>query len=133
MAPARRPAHEHDDREGHEVRENEGHQVVEDRGPAVDTTFAGCRHRREAHEQVPGVADGGRIRLRGKGVKPVRSSATGDLFCNVEVETPVKLTAEQKKLLGAFDDALKAGGDRHRPRSSSWKDGVRRFFENIGS
>ena len=84
--------------------------------------------------KIPAETQSGKVfRLRGKGVKPVRSAGTGDLFCHVEVETPVKLTAEQKKLLGAFDDALKAGGDRHRPRSSSWRDGVRRFFENIGS
>jgi len=88
----------------------------------------------EVSLKIPAETQSGKVfRLRGKGVKPVRSSAKGDLFCHVEVETPVKLTAEQKKLLGAFDDALKAGGERHRPRSSSWKDGVRRFFENIGS
>ena len=73
------------------------------------------------------------FRLRGKGVRPVRNAATGDLYCRVEVETPVKLTAEQKNLLNQFNDALSAGGDRHRPRASFWKEGVRRFFENIGT
>jgi len=51
----------------------------------------------------------------------------------VESETPVKLTAEQKRLLKAYDDALLAGGQGHRPRSESWMDGVKRFFEKIGT
>ena len=88
----------------------------------------------EVSLKIPAETQSGKIfRVRGKGVKPVRSSATGDLFCRVEVETPVKLTAEQKELLKQFNDALVAGGNSHRPRTSSWKDGVRRFFENIGS
>jgi len=88
----------------------------------------------EVNLKIPAETQSGKVfRVRGKGVKPVRSSATGDLFCRVEVETPVKLTTEQKDLLKNFNDALTAGGDRHRPRTSTWKDGVRRFFENIGS
>jgi len=88
----------------------------------------------EVNLKIPAETQSGKVfRIRGKGVKPVRSSATGDLFCRVEVETPVKLTTEQKNLLKQFNDALTEGGDRHRPRTSSWKDGVRRFFENIGS
>jgi molecular chaperone DnaJ len=84
--------------------------------------------------KIPGETQSGKVfRLRGKGVKPVRGREPGDLFCRAEVETPVNLTAEQKRLLEAFNDALTAGGDRHRPRSSSWLDGVRRFFENMGA
>jgi len=85
--------------------------------------------------KVPHETQSGKVfRIRGKGVRPVRSNATGDLYCRVEVETPVKLTAEQKELLQRFDDSLQHdGGDRHRPRASSWTDVVRRFFDNIGS
>mgnify|MGYP006336771175 FL=1 len=80
----------------------------------------------------PAETQSGRVfRLRGKGVRPVRGSGPGDLFCRVEVETPVNLTAEQKRLLEAFNEALVAGGDRHRPRNRSWLDGVRRFFEKM--
>ncbi len=82
--------------------------------------------------KIPAETQSGRVfRLRGKGVRPVRGSGPGDLFCRVEVETPVNLTAEQKRLLEAFNDALLAGGDRHRPRNRSWLDGVRRFFEKM--
>lgn len=82
--------------------------------------------------KIPAETQSGRVfRMRGKGVRPVRGSAAGDLYCRVDVETPVNLTGEQKSLLEAFNEALLAGGDRHRPRSRSWVDGVRRFFEKM--
>lgn len=88
----------------------------------------------EVNLKIPPETQSGKVfRLRGKGVRPVRGSGTGDLYCRVEIETPVQLTAEQKKLLEAFNDALVAGGQGHRPRSESWMDGVKRFFDKIGS
>ncbi|RKV70476.1 MAG: molecular chaperone DnaJ, partial [Neisseria sp.] len=42
---------------------------------------------------------GRRMRVKGKGIKSLRSSATGDLYCHVVVETPVNLTDRQKELL----------------------------------
>jgi molecular chaperone DnaJ len=88
----------------------------------------------EVNLKVPTETQSGKVfRIRGKGVKPIRSHSTGDLYCRVEVETPVKLTAEQKKLLNKFNDAIADGGDRHRPRMTSWRDGVKRFFETITS
>jgi molecular chaperone DnaJ len=84
--------------------------------------------------KIPPETQSGRaFRLRGKGVRPVRGSGPGDLYCRVEVETPVKLTPAQKKILESFNEALLAGGDRHRPRSQSWLDGVKRFFAKVGS
>src|SRR5699024_3840384 len=83
---------------------------------------------------VPPETQSGKVfRLRGKGVKPVRGGATGDLMCRVEVETPVKLTPEQQDLLKQFQASLEAGGERHSPRSETWLDGVKRFFERIAS
>ena len=88
----------------------------------------------EVKLKVPAETQSGKVfRIRGKGVKPVRSHSTGDLYCRVEVETPVKMTGEQKKLLRKFSDALADGGDHHRPRMTSWRDGIKRFFENIAS
>ena len=88
----------------------------------------------EVSLKVPGETQSGKVfRLRGKGVTTVRTKGHGDLYCRVDVETPVALSPEQKKLLEQFEAALAAGGDRHRPRSSTWRDGVRRFFEKIGS
>jgi len=84
--------------------------------------------------KVPPETQPGKVlRLKGKGVRPVRGGGVGDLYCRIDVEVPVNLTAEQKKHLKAFNDLLMAGGDRHRPRTRSWKDGVRKFFEQLGS
>lgn len=84
--------------------------------------------------KVPPETQPGKVfRLRGKGVRPVRSGAVGDLYCRIDVEVPVNLTAEQKRLLKAFNDAVGTDTDRHRPRSRSWKEGVKRFFEQLGS
>jgi molecular chaperone DnaJ len=88
----------------------------------------------EVSIKIPAETQTGKVfRLRGKGVRPVRSTGTGDLYCRVEVETPVKLTKQQKELLAQFHDSLSTDAERHRPRTSSWKDGVRNFFENINS
>jgi molecular chaperone DnaJ len=71
------------------------------------------------------------FRLRGKGVRNVRSGNQGDLYCKVVVETPVNLTKEQKKLLKSLEKSLAEGGNRHSPRSSSWKDKIKSFFDEL--
>jgi molecular chaperone DnaJ len=82
--------------------------------------------------KVPSETQSGRVfRLREKGVKPVRGGAIGDLFCKVMVETPVKLTDDQKELLRKFDQALQQDKRDHNPRANSWMDGVKRFFEKL--
>ncbi|HEX7079571.1 MAG TPA: molecular chaperone DnaJ [Gammaproteobacteria bacterium] len=84
--------------------------------------------------KVPPETQSGKVfRLRGKGVRSVREPGFGDLLCRVQVETPVNLTAEQKELLRAFDEAVSGGGERHSPRARSWFDGVKSFFERMGA
>jgi molecular chaperone DnaJ len=68
------------------------------------------------------------FRLREKGVKPVRGGPRGDLFCRVVVETPVKLTTEQRELLRRFDESLRSDGREHTPREEGFFEGVKRFF-----
>ena len=58
------------------------------------------------------------IRLRAKGVRYVRGSQPGDLFCKVVVETPVYLSKEQKVLLEKLEESLRKGGNRHSPKES---------------
>ena len=82
--------------------------------------------------KIPGETQTGKVfRVRGKGVKPVRGGATGDLLCRVNVETPVNLTKEQKDLLQQFANSLEGGGKRHTPQEGSWLDGVKKFFEEM--
>jgi molecular chaperone DnaJ len=79
--------------------------------------------------KIPPESQSGRVfRLRDKGVKPVRGGARGDLFCKVMVETPVKLSSEQKELLRKFETSLKADNGRHAPREEGFFEGVKRFF-----
>ena len=79
---------------------------------------------------VPEGTQSGKVfRLRGKGVKGVRSGMSGDLFCHVVVETPVRLTERQKEMLREFESSMTEGGAKHSPQSKSWKDKVKEFFE----
>jgi len=84
--------------------------------------------------KVPSETQSGRVfRLREKGVKPVRGGPTGDLFCRVVVETPVKLTDDQKDLLRKFDETMRKSTRDHSPREQTWLDGVKRFFDTMRS
>jgi molecular chaperone DnaJ len=69
------------------------------------------------------------FRLKGKGIKGVRSGYAGDLFCHVVIETPVKLTEKQKDMLRDFEKSTTEGGGKHSPQSKTWKDKVKDFFE----
>ncbi len=79
--------------------------------------------------KIPPETQSGRVfRLRGKGIKGVRSHTHGDLMCHVVVETPVNLTDRQKELLRELEDSSKDDSAKHNPRSKSWMDKVREFF-----
>ena len=69
------------------------------------------------------------FRLRGKGIKGVRSSYPGDLYCHVAVETPVRITEHQRKLLKELDESFRKSGDRHSPNAKSWTDRVKDIFK----
>ena len=79
--------------------------------------------------KVPSETQTGKIfRLRGKGIKGVRSHSKGDLLCHVIVETPVKLTSRQKELLEELEVISQKDNSRHSPRHKSWMDKAREFF-----
>ena len=77
-----------------------------------------------------GTQSGRMLRLAGKGVKGIRSRSAGDLMCQVMVETPVKLNAEQKETLRNFSDQLDNDKVSHSPQASNWFDAVKRFFKD---
>ncbi|NOR69292.1 MAG: molecular chaperone DnaJ [Methylomarinum sp.] len=82
--------------------------------------------------KIPAETQTGKLfRLRGKGVKPVRGGAVGDLLCKVQIETPVRLTKEQKALLEKLRESLSGGGKHHSPQEHSWTDGVKSFFDKL--
>tara|TARA_A100001011_G_C14200229_1_gene795320 strand:- start:152 stop:1285 length:1134 start_codon:yes stop_codon:yes gene_type:complete len=76
--------------------------------------------------KVPqGVQSGKQLRLKGKGMPPIRGSGFGDLYIDLTVETPVNLTSEQKELLRQFENS---GKDNH-PAGKDFISIVKKFWE----
>ena len=85
-----------------------------------------------ANLKIPAETQSEKVfRLRGKGVRNVRNGNQGDLYCKIVVEVPVNLTKQQKELLKEFDKSLSEGGNRHSPRSGSWTDKIKSFFDDL--
>jgi molecular chaperone DnaJ len=75
--------------------------------------------------KVPEGTQTGRLfRLRGKGVKPVRTTMVGDLLCRVVVETPTNLNSRQKELLRELQSNMDHDG-KQSPNKKS-------FFDKLG-
>ncbi|WP_298770570.1 molecular chaperone DnaJ [uncultured Shewanella sp.] len=84
--------------------------------------------------KIPNETQTGRMfRMRGKGVKSVRSHAVGDLLCKVVMETPVKLNEKQKDLLREFEASLTGQAKKHSPKAEGFFDGVKKFFQDLNS
>lgn len=83
--------------------------------------------------KVPSETQTGKLfRMRGKGVKSVRGGAQGDLLCRVVVETPVSLSDKQKALLRELEESFGGvAGEKNSPRSKSFFDGVKKFFDDL--
>ena len=82
-----------------------------------------------ARLKVPSETQTGKIfRLRGKGIKGVRSIGHGDLLCHVVIETPVNLTDRQRELLKEFEEISQGNAQHHNPRAQGWMDKVKDFF-----
>ncbi|WP_413113948.1 molecular chaperone DnaJ [Thaumasiovibrio sp. DFM-14] len=83
--------------------------------------------------KVPAETQTGRMfRMRGKGVKSVRSGATGDLMCKLVVETPVNLSSRQKELLKELEESFGgAAATKHKPKAEGFFNGVKKFFDDL--
>lgn len=84
--------------------------------------------------KIPAETQTGKLfRMRGKGVRSVRTGATGDLICKVVLETPVNLSEQQKDLLRQLDESMGSGDEaaRYRPKEKGFFDGVKRFFDDL--
>lgn len=94
------------------------------------------------HVEVPTI-DGGRVkvnipegtqsghqfRLKGKGMSILRSSAKGDMYIEVAVETPVNLSKKQKDLLKEFEKG--ADTKTTSPAADSFFTRVKEFWEDL--
>jgi molecular chaperone DnaJ len=52
----------------------------------------------------------------------------GDLYVHVQIETPVKLNDQQRKLIRDLEQSLQADSRKHNPQERGWIDRVKDFF-----
>jgi molecular chaperone DnaJ len=76
-----------------------------------------------------GTETGKQFRLKAKGMPVLRSTLTGDLYVQVEVETPQNLTRKQKELLKEFE---KASTESTNPGLSGFAQRVKEFWDKMG-
>ncbi len=78
--------------------------------------------------QIPSGSQSGRqMRLRSKGMPPLRGGGTGDMIIELAVETPVNLTSRQKELLQEFEEE----SENNNPESSSFFSSVKSFWDSM--
>ncbi len=78
--------------------------------------------------KVPaGVQNGKQLRLRGKGMPALRGGGAGDLYIELETETPINLTARQKELLREFE----AESKDNNPAGQDFFSRVKKFWEEM--
>ena len=77
--------------------------------------------------KVPeGTESGKQFRLKGKGMPVLRSKVTGDMYIQVDVETPKNLSKRQRELLDEFE---KLSHKETSPESTGFFSRVKDFFE----
>jgi molecular chaperone DnaJ len=74
-----------------------------------------------------GTQPGQRVRLKSKGMPVLRSKDTGDLYVQLDVETPQNLTRRQRELLEEFD---KATTKETSPTSDGFFAKLAKIFDN---
>ncbi len=77
-----------------------------------------------------GTQTGTTLRLRGKGMPDVNGRGRGDLFATVQVQTPKKLTKDQKQLLEQIAKVLPKEKFEPRPRGEQEQD-ERNLFDRV--
>ena len=78
--------------------------------------------------QIPAGSQSGRqMRLRSKGMPPLRGGGHGDMFIELAVETPVNLTSRQKEILKEFD----ALSEDNNPESKTFFSSVKSFWDSM--
>lgn len=81
--------------------------------------------------KIPAETQSSKVfRIKGMGMPSVRGGDVGDLMCKVHVETPVNLSAKQCEMLKKFDATI-SENNKHNPKSSTWFNKVKKFFEDM--
>ncbi|WPX96195.1 molecular chaperone DnaJ [Candidatus Bandiella euplotis] len=77
---------------------------------------------------TPGTQSGAKLRLQGKGMPIMQTSKYGDLYINIGVELPVKVTAKQRELLEEFDKIHQSGAN---PKTEGFFAKMKNFVSDI--
>jgi molecular chaperone DnaJ len=88
--------------------------------PTLDNTRARVK-------VAPGTQPGQRVRLKGKGMPVLRSKDMGDLYVQLDVETPQNLTKRQRELLEEFE---RASTRENSPTSGGFFDKLKHLFQD---
>ena len=84
----------------------------------------------KARVSIPeGAQSGKQFRLRGKGMPVLRTPKHGDMYIQVNVETPVNLSKKQKELLREFEAEKRDNS----PQSSGFFSKAKAFWEGFSS
>ncbi len=89
------------------------------------TTLDGTKSRVTVPE---GTQAGKQFRLKGKGMPVLRSSQTGDLYIQIQIETPQKLTKRQRELLHEFEQI---SSKENNPHSTGFFSRMKDFFDTL--
>lgn len=116
----------------HEIFERVGDDVIIDLPISFPEASLGCKKEvpsvigHTCRLTIPDGTQNGKVfRVRGEGFPNVHGSGKGDLLVRVFVETPTRLSSEQKKLLGEF---AKSEGPKNLPKGKSFFDKIKNFF-----
>ncbi|MBF9029348.1 molecular chaperone DnaJ [Rhodobacterales bacterium HKCCE3408] len=88
-------------------------------------TIEGGRSRVRVPE---GTQSGKQMRLRAKGMPALRGPGQGDMYIEMAVETPVKLSARQKELMREFEES---SSKSNTPNESGFFDRVKSFWDGM--
>ncbi|MFP4098128.1 MAG: molecular chaperone DnaJ [Alphaproteobacteria bacterium] len=94
--------------------------------PTIDGTRATVK--------IPaGTQTAQQFRLRGKGIKMIRTDGRGDMYIEIFVETPVNLNKKQQELLKELDSSMNNAtiGNTNSPQSSGFFQKIREFWDDL--
>ena len=117
----------------HDIFSREGDNLVVHLPISVSEAALGCKKdlprilsKNPVRLTIPsGTQTGKKLRVKGEGIKNVHGHGRGDLLIDIQVETPVNLTQQQKAILAQFQETE---GPQNSPQRKSFLEKVKIFF-----
>jgi molecular chaperone DnaJ len=117
---------------GHEVFKREGDDLILELPISFTEAALGCKKDIPTLDTasyrltIPeGTQSGKILRVRSLGFPNVHGNTKGDMLIHVKVETPINLSAEQKRILQEFSDSEKP---QNSPQAKGFFDKLKSFF-----